>query len=98
MMFDTRGKKIHHVDRMHRHSLEIKLQDDNVKSFFKDNHGRWNCVCNCSYLDSSTLIRHVKSPCKSFLIEAEQLVQEGNYLTFKKPLIILIGSTSTDHQ
>ena len=98
LMFDTRGKRIHHVDRMHRLSLEIKLQDDSVKSFFKDHHGRWNCVCNRSYLDSSTFRRHVKSPCKSFLTEAEQ-VQEGNYSTsFKKPLIILTGPASTHHQ
>src|SRR5271154_7188376 len=97
MMFDTRGKKIHHVDRMHRHSLEIKLQDDSIKSFFKDHEGRWNCVCKRSYLDSSALRRYIKSPCKAFLPESSEQA-EGNYSTFKKPLVIMLTDPlSIDH-
>ena len=56
MIFDTRGKKIHHVDRMHRQSLKIKLQDDSMKSFFKDHEGRWNCCKQAETRDHQAMV------------------------------------------
>ena len=60
VVFDTRGKRIHHVDNVHRRCVDVKFPDGTIKTIIRNGDGKFVCACERVYEHGNSLARHGK--------------------------------------
>jgi len=93
-VFDTRGKRIHHVDNVHRRCVDVKFHDGTIKTIIRTGDSDFVCACKRVYQHGNSLARHAKL-CK-FLKEEHKKEQAKGTPTTTTTSLLPQFTTSTD--
>jgi len=87
-VFDTRGKRIHHVDNVHRQCVDIKFPDGTMKTIIRNGNGEFACACERVYQHGNSLARHAKL-CKFLKEEHKKEQVKGTITSLFLPQLIM---------